>query len=756
MAEGLEKAETIAAWEGAYKHYVPMFREDIEFGGGGGVGAAASKRATGSEKQAVNILSNILLQREAAIGQAESNRVKVSLYGLALSNPNPDFWATIRPASQAKQIAQDLQRMGVDPAVAEAGMQGVPTIRTVDPMTNQVVDRVNPMYKSLPGAMTLKVNGEVRVLMFNEKDERAMRMVAALKGTDGLTNFDLASSAVGKTTRWLAAVNTQYNPAFGVVNFVRDTLGGAINLTSTALRGQSLRLLGQVPQAMAGIAEALRGEPASEWGKAFAQFQADGGQTGFREMFKSSGDRAAKVEQQLALLEKGGRLTPANAARVTLKLLDDFNTVMENAVRLSAYKLALDKGISRPEAARLARELTVDFNRKGRTGRELGPLYAFLNASLQGTERTIRALRGPDGGKIIAGGLAMGVVQALWLAMAGFDDDDLQEFTKARAFIVPLPGGDKKYVAIPLPLGLHVLPNTGRVLTELVIGDHKDAGKKIFDAVGEIAGAINPLGGGNVFTMDGALRTVAPTIADPFIELGFNKNFAGSQIEKDPVGGDKDARPGYARARESTLRSTTGQAYLGISKALNWLSGGSGHEAGMVSPTPERVRYIAQTAGGGVLRELEKIINVSTAAARGEEVRASQVPLFSRFGGRVDEDRVAQSRYFDNVRRLERTENTLNAAKKAGDGEFMGRLLQDRPEAALIQLGNSAQSEVAKLNKLAVSTVGDREALAQIDQARLGRMRALNDAVRALELASDGPTLAQRIRGEGGQAMGAE
>ncbi len=81
----------------------------------------------------------------------------------------------------------------------------------VDPMTNLVVDRINPMYKSLPGALILKVNGEIRVLMFNEKHERAMRMLSALKGVDGLTNFDMASSAVGKTTRWLEAVNTQYN-----------------------------------------------------------------------------------------------------------------------------------------------------------------------------------------------------------------------------------------------------------------------------------------------------------------------------------------------------------------------------------------------------------------------------------------------------------------------------------------------------------------------------------------------------------------
>lgn len=101
------------------------------------------------------------------------------------------------------------------------------------------------------------------------------------------------------------------------------------------------------------------------------------------------------------------------------------------------------------------------------------------------------------------------------------------------------------------------------------------------------------------------------------------------------------------------------------------------------------------------------------------------------------------------MRRLERTENTLNAAKRAGDGEFMVRLLEERPEAELIKFGNKVQAEIAKLNKQAVSIVGDREALQQVDQARLERMRALNDAVRNLELVKQGPTLAQRVRGEG-------
>jgi hypothetical protein len=44
-----------------------------------------------------NVLAHVLMQREAAITRAEKNRVGLSLYGLALSHPNRDFWTTIKP-----------------------------------------------------------------------------------------------------------------------------------------------------------------------------------------------------------------------------------------------------------------------------------------------------------------------------------------------------------------------------------------------------------------------------------------------------------------------------------------------------------------------------------------------------------------------------------------------------------------------------------------------------------------------------------
>jgi hypothetical protein len=764
--EGLEKREVIDAWEAAYKNYVPMFRDEAESGnphpsgGGFSVRGGNSKRATGSTKEVTNILAHVLMQREAAITKAEKNRVGLSLYGLALTNPNLDFWATIRPGMQVSQIAADLKAMGVDPVVAEAGMQGVPTVRTVDPILDRVVDRANPMYKSLPGALTVKINGEDRVLMFNEKDPRALRMAESLKNLDGLTQIDWSVGLlsrllpfvsprvnVANATRWMAAVNTQYNPAFGIVNGIRDTFGGAVNLTSTPLRGKSSKvLLDAYTKAGPAIAKELASpDGQGEWAKLYRQFKEDGGQTGYREMFKDANDRSRAIENELKLLEKAGKLTPGKAATAMLNLLDGFNTTIENAVRLSAYKNALDQGMSRAASAKLARELTVEFNRKGRAGRELGPLYAFFNASVQGTARTIEAIKGPAGAKIITGGLMLGALQPLLLAMAGFDDDEIPEFIKTRAFIIPLAGTEKRFIAIPLPLGLHVIPNTGRVIAELAMNGGKDIGKRTFEAIGEVAGAFNPLGGGNIFTADGALRTVSPTITDPLIEIGFNKNFAGSQIERGERG-ETDVRPGFARAKESTQRSLTGQAYLGISKAINKLSGGSDYEAGLVSPTPERLNYLTQVVGGGVLREIEKTINLTDLAAHDEKVAQNKLPVIGRLFGQVDDEAVTRSRYFEASKKLDKAQAALKAAQKAGDVEAVRKMLDATPELMLGQTQDKIAQEIAKLNKVVAITIDDREKLKQLDEVRLVYMKMLNDAVRQQELQSGKTTPGQRLR----------
>ena len=746
VSEGLEKQETIDAWNAAYKHYAPLFREDVDDGRPHSVGTGfsvrgdSSKRATGSDKKVDNMLAHVLMQREAAITRAEKNRVAMSLYGLALSSPNKDFWTTITPKDQKQRIMGELVAMGVDPVVAEQGMSGIPTTRTVDKVTGKVVDRINPLYKSLPGAITVRVNGEDRVLMFNQKDPNALRLAESLKNLDGLTKFDLAGTIVSKTTRWISAANTQYNPAFGLVNSTRDSLGALVNLSTTPIKGKQLQVFGNMPSATAGIYSALRGDTSGQWAKLYEQFQMDGGQTGYKEMFKDVDARAKAIEKELSGYDKGA-LSPGKAAHAVLSVLDGFNTIGENVVRLSAYKTALDNGLSRPEAAKLARELTVDFNRKGRMGRELGPLYAFFNASVQGTSRTLESLKGPAGAKIIAGGIGLGVLQAVMLAAAGYDDDEVADWVKSRNFIIPLgktESGEKKHIQIPLPLGLNALPNIGRTMVELGRSGGKDFGKKTVSAIGEVMASLNPVGAGTVFTPEGGVdwggvvKTAVPTILDPVVELATNKGFSGTAIEK-TYRDEADSRPGFQRAKEKTKRTPTGQMYLGITKALNNLTGGDDYEAGFISPSPEKIRYLAEAIGGGLLREIEKAVDLSMKVPGQKETKPSGIPFIGRFYGETDSDAVAQSRYYKSADKAKSAETSINLAKAAGDGEAMKRIYEKRPEAKTIPLMNRVQPKLATLNKLAVSQINDSENIKLIDDARMQWMKATNKAILELE-----------------------
>jgi hypothetical protein len=286
-------------------------------------------------------------------------------------------------------------------------------------------------------------------------------------------------------------------------------------------------------------------------------------------------------------------------------------------------------------------------------------------------------------------------------------------------------------------------------MTELVLNGGKDIGKRSAAAVGEIASAFNPLGGGNIFTADGALKTVAPTLIDPLIELGFNKDFTGRPIERQAFGGQTDARPGFAKAKEATIRSTTGQAYIGISKAINTMTGGNDYEAGAASPTPERIRYLAQVAGGGVLREIEKTINASTAEQFGKKVAASQIPVAGRFLGEVDMDRVKTNRYYENARKINAVETTASAIRKAGDTEAYRNLIKDHPEAALIDFANGVQSSLSKLNKQSVMMIDNPESLRAIDEARVQVMDALNQSIEALEKETRGETLGDKVKAGG-------
>jgi hypothetical protein len=61
--------------------------------------------------------------------------------------------------------------------------------------------------------------------------------------------------------------------------------------------------------------------------------------------------------------------------------------------------------MSKEQAASLAKNLTVNFNKKGQISNQMGAWYAFFNAAVQGTTRMGRTLKGPAGKRIFFGGI---------------------------------------------------------------------------------------------------------------------------------------------------------------------------------------------------------------------------------------------------------------------------------------------------------------------------------------------------------------
>ena len=117
---------------------------------------------------------------------------------------------------------------------------------------------------------------------------------------------------------------------------------------------------------------------------------------------------------------------------------------MENAVRLAVYKTGLEQGLSKQQAASLAKNLTVNFNRKGATGRQIGALYAFFNASVQGTVGLPKQWRARPVSKSWLAGSCSAVCRQCYWPCLGMGDDEPPEFVKSRSLILPI--GDGKYL----------------------------------------------------------------------------------------------------------------------------------------------------------------------------------------------------------------------------------------------------------------------------------------------------------------------
>ena len=541
-------------------------------------------------------------------------------------------------------------------------------------MKQEVKTRINPANRFGPYVFPVRVNGKDWFVVFNQKDPDAKRMSESLKNMD-VENAGEALQLVSKATRFFASINTQYNPVFGVINFARDFSGSMVNLSSTPLAGKQTEVAAKVIPALLDIYKDLRqerktGTPAT--GK-YAQL--------YEELMLGKSQTSSDIiQKEMQKLDRGSARKMADAA---FNWLSDYNNAIENAMRVAVYKTGLDSGLSKERAASIAKNITVNFNRRGAKTQSYNALFAFFNAAIQGSARLAQTLKSPAGKKIMTGGVLLGVMQTVALTAAGFDEDEPPEFIKQKNLIIPT--GGKSYVSIPYPLGLHIFPNVGRMAMEYTVSGGKNGTKKLGQFMGATMDAFNPLGGSGL-----QAQTFAPTVIDPVVAIMENRDAFGRPIAKEDRG--TKPSPGYTRYRDTSSEISKQMSYF-----LNLASGGTKYTKGLVSPTPDQLDFLMGQLTGGVGREVLKTEQAITSLATGEELPPYKIPLAGRFYGDLKSQSAVSGKFYENVTKLSAFEDEIKG--KIKDKEDYKSVFEKNPEARLWSSANTLENQISQINR---------------------------------------------------------
>lgn len=649
---GLEESGVVDAWQNAYRYYVPLKGQDVDgvvslprTGKGFTIGGRESRQAMGRASRAQSPSTQAIQDLSESLIRNRKNEVGNAFLKLVQDNPDKDYWQVFtneRP---------DTMRAIAERVVPETGET-----------RHEVVERPVPMAMMADRYFTTKKNGKTYYIKLH--DPRLMR---AMKNM-GPETSNAVIRTLGKVNRFLATVNTSYNPEFLVSNFIRDVQTAVMNLKAEQGRSDgklkgldnlsALAVVKDSRSAMSAVYASLRGKTltgnGAQWQKVWKEFVEDGGKTGWFNMGDLEGQQ--KEMDRLVSLAKGGwKGQSIGAWHSFLNLVEDANGAVENALRLSAYKHARDAGLSRQQAASLAKNMTVNFNRRGEQGALMNSLYMFANASIQGTANLVRTLGHLNGDgplperlrwknlnvpqKIALAAVGAGyLLGSLNRSVAGEDDDGVNWYDKVPSHVKErnlvimksvFGGKAGEYWSIPLPYGYNVFFLLGHTAEGVAAGD-LTASRAAGNVVGGILGAFSPVGSETSETLSGALlKNAAPTILRPFANLAMNENFMGAQIyqENMPFGTPK---PDSQRGRRSTP-----EAYKAFASWLNAFSGGSQYRPGAVDITPESLKFWIDYISGGTGRFISKTTDAAVKSLNGIDIPEQQVPFLGKISGEV-------------------------------------------------------------------------------------------------------------------------
>ena len=663
LESGLISEKVYQELQNQYENYVPLRgwedlqNEDMTV-------YSPMMSAKGRKSKAGNPIPYLVTAAQEAIMKGENNKVRQSVLEFVKENPSHGDYqirnAYYRKTGEQDESGNDIwEETTVRPPKEEFANGNA--IRSFNPDIHKAV-KMNGKGDNVLPAM---VNGKKVFIEF--KDER---ISMAIKNTSQ-EKVPRLITKLRAYTRWLSSMYTQYSPEFGFRNLIRDMGFASFNITAD----DGLKTLAKTGKNMGGSMKTLMqhfwtGEyPNGKDGKMLKEFMDAGALTGYSDL-KQAKDIFEDAQTAINRLNQSGwwsntKNLSKSTLETALKPIDVYNRAFENATRFSYYKALREQGVPEQQAAIKAKDLTVNFNRKGNSSSLIGSIYMFFNASVQGTERLIRSFTNPKTRKSAFGMMgaltALGMAQSIMYGMMDDEDEDgiafydkVPEYVKRTHIIIPnvFSQKDGEYLKIPLPYGINVFYSMGESIGRVITGRNMP-GKAAIGLLTSASDSFSPIGGFdfegddlNVFQKITQFAT--PSALQPVTDLAFNRNFAGFPIYKEPF-----TPNAYKFPNSQSYFPSVNPAIRSLTDVLNSATGGDEVTPGVIDVNPEWIEYGMEQYFGGPVQFGKNVSGTIAALVQGENVLKDpnyrKLPFVRNYLQKSGTQYQTQQQYYDNT-----------------------------------------------------------------------------------------------------------
>ena len=722
---GMMSKDTYQYVRDMYSHYIPLRGWDGTtadqvwdyVGGGKGAFNQTLKTAHGRTSIADDPIAYIENMAESGILLNNKNWVKQHLMLLAQNHPTSlltlskawyvkstdangnEEWIPATP-----QITSQMNSNQVKAAI-DAFEQNMDKLAQTGDAT-QKRDGLNIAY---PQTHSEEREHEVRVMKDGEEYVIYVngdpQLAQAMNNTRAHRVREIQSGKLDRAAAWLgrkmAAAYTSLSPLFIPSNYFRDL---TMTLASTAIRedakynyllrknlATSWNLGFMLRDFQNGkLRDKVNNGNATPKEQMFYDFMMNGGETGFVSSLDVE-DLKKKFKNDLKDLDKW-KANPVKVGHTIMDCIEFLNRMIEDSNRFAVYMTSIKYGRSIDEAVNDAKDVTLNFNRKG-TGeygwQMIRNLYLFINPAVQSLQ-TLGALAKHHPFKFTAvtvswlvSGVLVPLVNAALMNLLGGDDDKDKywQFTKwdrRNNFIMWVPY-THEYVKIPLAQEFRAFYGVGDMIASKIMGGElaeESWSQYAEDLLGQVVDMLplDPTGyDGNIAV------SLMPNAIRPVFELAFNVDFTGKPLFKETEYNKYD--PNFTKAyvgtpdwlvRVSRMMNSIGNDYPDVQQNKWDALGNPRYNLN----NPAVVDHVLSSYLGGAYTMGSQVLGVLTKSLNDpKEIKMADIPLFSKFVSNPDDRPVTKKQgdeFWDMKENHDRAANTLSKLKKQAkvDGDY--------------------------------------------------------------------------------------